>query len=156
MHLIEALSQFVRMVNPKGDDSLGLSYSNENGDVDLGSKICEICIQKAKYPYFFDAQTKIPLKESSTDKYRYRNGTDKDGGNEDEVEDDDMEINMTTEETNFVYMRQAIKSLILECCMKMKSVEDILAKIIDIGETVLANEGNVQTDELEYQVEAVL
>lgn len=156
MHLIEALSQYVRMVPPKSNDTTTLLYPSEGGDKDLGSKICEICIQKAKYPYFFDAQTKVPLKEPSTDKYRYRNGSDKGDKQDSEPEDEDMDINMTTEETNFVFMRQAIKTLIFECCLKMSSVESLLAQTIDIGNTVLANEGNVQTEELEYQVEAVL
>lgn len=72
-----------------------------------------LCIERAKYPYFFDMQALIPQKREVPKKYQsLMNKTKK----QEDSDEDDMPVDteMDNEQSAFVHMRESIKSLILE------------------------------------------
>lgn len=118
--------------------------------------MCELCILKSVYPYFFDTQTKVPFAESNFGKIGKSNTSE--GIDEDTIVDDNLDDdnNLSEEETYFVKMRESITMLVFEMCLKLKNLEPILLDIIGIGKRIIDNDEAFPIEDVEYRLEATL
>lgn len=137
MHLFEAIWMYIKMVYP--DNELMKA---------LGLRISELWIKKAKYPYFFDAETKVPVMDEDTSMYRYRNKMNGEIKENIEMDLEEHDMNMSSEESDFVKMRQSIKWTILELSLKLDSMEDIIANIITVGKQIISNDHHASVEDL--------
>ena len=147
MHLFEGIAEYIRMSHFGG-------YYDPKDPTDLINTLIDLCVTKVIYPEFFDIETLMPQKRKhERSKYKSRYSSTK----EDESDDDDgLVIDMSNEQSAFVHMRHAVSMLILEIWLKVKSLDNILLKVISIGTHILKNEDNAPTEELEFRIESIL
>ena len=72
------------------------------------------------------------------------------------MDDYNPDTSLNEEETQFIKMRESIASLIFEFWLKLKDLEPILSEIMDIGKNIIEESSQVLTDEINYQLEALL
>lgn len=143
MYLFDALSHYTRW-----------KYFNSDQIRKFSEDIVFLCLERAKYPYFFDMQSLIPQKREVPKKYQSLMNKAK----KQEDSDDDMPIDteMDNEQSAFVHMRESIKSLILELWLKTDCLDNILIQILHEGNQALSNTENLSIDQLGFKVEAIL
>lgn len=145
-YTFEALGGYVRML-----------YASSNTMIDLCKNLLDVWILKSKYPYFFDTQVKKPLWDSMFYKPTcYINNAENNEEESDAMDDYNPETSLNEEETNFLKMRSAIRSLTFEFWLKIKNLEPILSTILDKGKQIIQDSEQIFNEEINYQLEALL